>query len=510
MIEYFNEAMLGTYFLLETVLGDNLPHGEAVRALGKVFCMSEEETARAEQLIAIKTVQEIRLYSDYKCYNRIQSYNRFIGSDSGFTELEKAVVAIKGAAIEEVKKNEIDFEKARGISTIYSELERLAQTGNVVAMKLIGIMLVEGLCVEKNYENGLVYLKRAAKWGDKASLLFVATYQEDEREANLTRLFTLVSGTPDKKYYSAAAKAYSFTLDKKSEEVSVLNKIFALGYVRPEIYNSSYASILYNPVISLKEKKRILMSGNPVLVSEICSIPMVFASEKLAVDESRISGMSLARAKEQAAIITNLRKVDLRFKRTYRAMCLCGDSEYLANRYIYALTKCFTDANVVTINVKDLQEKDIQFNGNHAFIRSLVAKNGNVIIFKMMGGGIHPAVRNAVREFLRSERRAKFGLISPEVTIDLSPVLPIVVCDEYNRDELETAMEVIRIEPVSDLEKDAALSEIVARKELTYSIGHIVVEDNAATRLKKYSCEVMETIVDAIAQEKKEQSANAH
>lgn len=69
-----------------------------------------------------------------------------------------------------------NFEKA------YELINKSAEKGNTIALKLKGLYLIEGKGVEKNTEDGYKYLEKAGEKGDKSSMLLLGLYKAKNKK----------------------------------------------------------------------------------------------------------------------------------------------------------------------------------------------------------------------------------------------------------------------------------------------------------------------------------------
>ena len=91
--------------------------------------------------------------------------------------------------------------------------------------------------------------------------------------------------------------------------------------------------------------------------------------------------------------------------------------------------------HVVTIDVGELSDEDLQQNADNIFVANCKNNAHNVYLFVLQGNVSSDKI-NAVKFFLKSNKRAKFKLNKPSVTLDLSPIVPLCFCDKQNANKL--------------------------------------------------------------------------
>jgi hypothetical protein len=91
----------------------------------------------------------------------------------------------------------------------YLNLLDLCGKGNIVASYIHGFMLCEGILVNKDINEGVKEFKKCAAWNDIESILMLMNYYKDDREYEISRLYTLTDKTPFYELYEKASLAYA-------------------------------------------------------------------------------------------------------------------------------------------------------------------------------------------------------------------------------------------------------------------------------------------------------------
>jgi hypothetical protein len=129
---------------------------------------------------------------------------------------------------------------------------------------------------------------------------------------------------------------------------------------------------------------------------------------------------------------------------------------------------------------------------NNIFVRSVDEDKFNIFLFRFEGE-IPEGVIDAVTPFLQIEKRSKFHLGMPNVNIDLSAVLPIVLADKLNAKKLNSVCDVVELADISPKEVCVLISHLIKEKTAAYNLSRIELSDDAVDFLKKMT-------IDDIAQ----------
>jgi hypothetical protein len=153
------------------------------------------------------------------------------------------------------------------------------------------------------------------------------------------------------------------------------------------------------------------------------------------------------------------------------------------------------DVNVENINVSDLGGYDFEPSLNHIFIRSIDEDKQNIFLIYMFGNIPAPIVDN-VKIFLQKEKRSKFHLSAPNVTINLGNVSPIVLSDRQNAKNLTDVCDVVEIADVTRSELPALVADIVESKKDEYCLKKVELSDDAVDCLSDMSMDDIERCLD--------------
>lgn len=492
------EMFLTEYYLIKSVLGKHLTEEKKLfAALGEICLIPKREIDNLYNLAENETARDINTVSEFYRHQRILEYGRLNGVPQKVNAEWEEAVRIKGNAIVSANDYRLVPEADATRNVVFNRLSSAATGGNIPAMRIMGILQCEGIFFEKNRTEGLKNLIKTAEWNDRVSVLALLRYSEDKREYNMARLRMVTQNTPFAKLCVAAAEKYKTRSDMEVREVSLLYKAFGAGVLKSDCFDSHYARILNSKALHAKDKEKAVFSPNKDLVSVIGDLPLKLSPENVrAIGTDAVELISVKREEENAAIVRALRNSDLRTVDNYRPLCICSDSRYILNMYAKAIAADNKNANVKIIEVGDLVDYDLEPTTNNVFLRGIDEDKDNILMLFFCGQILGRKV-DAVKSLLQSARRANFHLNSPNVTLDLSAVLPICFCDRENAQLLGTLCDIVRLEPVTKEELPPVVSDIVSRKSELYGVGKIEICGEIGELFRGYDIDAAEKLIDA-------------
>ena len=173
MITIKTETFLFEYFLFDSMFGEYTDRKKIFYCLGDLWGVEQKTLKGLFAIAESENVREISTVNEYMRYMRIKQYNELIGNQSIYSEQENAMIAIKGEAMKIVAQYEMQATSETTLSVMHKMLLRNAHGGNVVALRVLGLMQCEGVIEKKDISSGLKKLKKAASWGDITSILAV-------------------------------------------------------------------------------------------------------------------------------------------------------------------------------------------------------------------------------------------------------------------------------------------------------------------------------------------------
>ncbi len=502
MFNVKTEAFLFDWFIYDTIIGRYTESKGMFYCLGNLWSVEKDALDELFAISKSENVQEISTTNQYMRYRRIKQYNEMVGNECVCSEKENAMIAIKGDAIKVVSQYGMQSTSETTQAVMYKTLLRSAQSGNLIALRILGIIQCEGIVGRKNVKAGLEHLNKAARWGDITSILAILQYQTQDREKTMEMLKAAVRDSIYEYLLDIAEEKYGVKTKRCNEEILLLRKAFDAKKVKADIYNSMYARLVFSPVIGIKDKEKLLFSDRKELLSEACDLPLHLNNENIAVNYSAFDKMKLKRKDELENIKLALESSEIRTTNSYRPLCLCSDSNFVLDEYISAITNGLEGVNVERYDVSDLREYDYDPTKNNVFLRALSESKPNVVLL-VYRGEINERAIDLTKSIICTNMRAKFRLVQPSVTMNLSPVLPICICDKQNAKSLQGLVEIVNLAPLNDGEKEGVLWDMAAEKAKNYKIKVTHIEENALKKLKSLSIDNAEKLLEKVIREQR-------
>jgi hypothetical protein len=485
------------YYLCKSVLGKHVgDERKLFFSIADIFFIPECAREKLYLLAESDKASEINTKDDFMRRQRVMEYKQAAGIGDECDDRVEEVVLIKGAAINKACDLKIINQSETSQNSLYSNLALFADSGVVVAMRIMGILRCEGIFVDKNERIGLSYLKKAADWNDTASILAIIHYTDVRREYNLSRLYMLVKDTPFYEIYQKAAEKYNlFNLDE-IRETKLICSAFAAGVLKYDLYDRKYARVIYSKAIAMSYKERAVFNVAHEYISAISDLPLkIMQSPTKQLNLSALDGMTLQRRDEKTKIKFSLNYLRLCDATAYRPICLCSDSKYLLKMYAQALRTKVEGVHVENIDISALSSYDLEPTSNNIFIRSANEDKENIYLLNFYGD-LQAGYFDCIKGFLQTETRAKFHLNSPNVNINLSAIVPICLCDTNNMPQLKKYCDVIELAPISAEEFPIAIDDIIASKRVNFNLPELDLTDGGLKLFEGKSVDSVEKCIN--------------
>ncbi len=509
MLNAVVELLMSEYFLVKTVLGKFLVDSKKLFfSLSKIFLLSEKSAEDLYLLTENDIAKVITTDKDFMQHRRVQKYSQLVGSAKKVNDEWEEVVRIKGNAILSAQNQKLVSDADASRNVVYTNICSAATGGLVSALCLMGILQCEGIFLSKNVKAGIKNLSKAAYWNDVISTLALLHYHKETCGFNMVCLRQEVEDTPFEELYEIAAKMYGEAGDENIDEVRLLYRAFNLGILKREVYEPKYARILNSMALDIKDKEKMLFAQSTELAGVIADLPLKLTHEKtVSVDVKAVRNTALNRETEVTKIVDALNNCDLRKLPEYRPLCLCSDSKYILNTYANAIAVKNASTHVEVIEVAELTEYDFELSPNNIFVRSINEDKDNRFLLYFVGE-IQEAKINLMKSILQSNRRAKFHLNNPNVTLNLSAVLPVCFCDKRNAKLLKPYCDVIKLSELKAEEMPLAIRDIIASKEMVYGVNGIRFDGEVAEIFKGYDIDTIEKLIDTAVRTHRQQGAS--
>ena len=494
------ETFLYEYLLYNSILGGKFyDHKKLYSVLSDMFCLTEQEVSPYFNLTESKAIKGISTEDEYKRYKRLKQFNAMVGNEQCYSDMEDALIAIKGDAITTAAQFGMLAESEWTETLTKKTLMGNAEIGNIIALRMCGILECEGLVLRKNVCGGIKHLKKAMQWGDIPACLAMLKYSDMDKITIIKMLNSAVNNTPYEFLSRVAEDRYYISTDNEfSEEILMIKQAFIVNKLKQDTYDSIYARLIYSDIIGIKDKEKALFAENKEIISDTCDLPLRLNYETIEINESAFCDMALNRKNEKDGILQGLDCNDLRINDSYRPLCICSSSDYILRTYESVICNSFKSANIEKIDVSEIGEADAEPTKNNIFVRGLNENKNNVYILHFKGE-IGDGAFKFAKSFLKSEKRRKFHLNRPAVALNLSSVLPICVCDKEYAKKLKDLVEIVDLAPIKKEEMIYVVKDVLNKKIKSYSMeGKIKYSDDTLEKLYELPIETTEKVFDKI------------
>ena len=498
MLDILTETFVYEFFIYQAIIGKFLPLNKIFACLKEIFCIKEYKNM--DSLFDADIIKEIQTIEEYKRYRRVKQYKELTHQPSLLEEQEEMILAIKGKAMSTADKYCLCATEEMTKNLIERNLYMLAKQGNVLAMRVLGTLLCSGIFLKANQQSGLKYLEKATQWGDTFAALSLLKYDEENRREILKKLNASVADTPFYFLSSIVQEQYKMKVNQENEEILLLKKSFACGKLKEDLYEPLYARLIFGSTIGIKDKEKIVFSENKEMISEACDLPLKLQRDDILIREEVLEDIPIHREEEQQNLLIGLRNSDLRMMKAYKPIGIYSDSEYALEIYMKRIFQMLDQNHIEKIEVADLRGIDFEPTKNNVFIRNAEEGKANIYLF-LLKGEIDEAIIDNLKSFLKSEKRQRFHLNHPAVRLDLSPILPICICDKENMNHLKNWVEFVKIAPIRASEKIEVIRDMLEEKKTSYHIASAIIDEQALAALNTISLDTVDKILDKILKE---------
>ena len=444
-----NELFLIEYFKQVAALGPFCGK-KAFDFLAKVFLLPSETGDALWQAVEQETVADVVTLEDANRYKRILQLGSINGIPLNVSEQNIRMVSIKSSAIAEMSAIDMCAERNVTVSQVLQNLHSHASQCYVSAMYIWGTMQCDGnaaLSVDKRFEKGVSDIEKAAHWGYIPAILTILYYLSNGDKYPVNQighsseyyqklLYTFAVNSP----YCDLLSALNLKQSEQSQSAQLLLGLIAQRKIKAEIFDKSIAKVVYGDTIDIVAKEKLLSDADVKIISEMAILPMHLLRGTYEIGAGFFSSLPfINRDVEQKVLRGELNHLGDSFFEQRKPLCLCCEDKFVLDAYRQGFEKMEIDnpkpQHVVTIDVGELSDEDLQQNADNIFVANCKNNAHNVYLFVLQGNVSSDKI-NAVKFFLKSNKRAKFKLNKPSVTLDLSPIVPLCFCDKQNANKL--------------------------------------------------------------------------
>ena len=495
MFDHLTETMLKNYYIAENTVGrfcaDKRP---LFFAYANIFLLPQEE---AEHIFALSQTQEVvQIQSVFKYNQHLSMNDRLHGRDPECEE----IIDLKGTAFTLAQNFHLACDGKDVRSVACENLTLAVENGLVIALNALGILQSEGIVFHKDEGSGRKKILCAAEWNSEEGLLAALYYDPDNREKYLECLQDCLVRIGHAEVFERVREKYGSYVKGRHGEYRLLEKAFRQGIIKRDVYNKSYARLVYSEILSERDKETLLLTPNAELFAEASSLPLKLGHGTAEFPAQALDGIRPDHREECDKVLCALGNIDLRALATYRPLCFVSDSKYMLDYYAAALSRCFKTSHVERIEICDLVDYDFEPTKNNIFVRSCDEDVFNLYLLAFRGE-IPEKAFDHVKNFLQSGTRGKYRLNHPGVVLDLSSVLPVCFADRENAKKLKPYCDLIRIAELTAREKRLLTEKAVREKAAVYGMNELTMQEGLSEKLAAYGMDEIDRAIDAAVRE---------
>ena len=513
MLKYFIELMLNDYFSIEILFKEFIKDTKKIiNCLGTIYHLPKEIINNFYLLVKSEEVEQIYSENSYKKYERIRQYCTLNDIENDIDEAKDECIQLKGKVIWELKETNILQSPKGSLQSILNELRKIASEGNIKILNLLGFLQMEGIFVDKNKDEGIKNLNKAAQWNSEAAMMKLIHYQKD---VNYYEIMCEILQNSHKDEYNLLKDVYhDVFLNVKAKENNLqkyktLLKGFQIKLFNNYTYDKQFARLLYSDLISQRDIENLLFSSKKEAILNATNLPWKLNQQtQFKIDINELKSMKYCKDEERKRIIQAIHNVDLCTTLNYKPLCIVSNSNYmLENQYEFILENIFKNSHIEKIEVSDLASYDLEPSNSNIFVRSIDEDKQN-IYFLYFQGDISSKTLDITKNFLDTNKRSKFRMVMPNIVLNLQSVLPICFCDKNNAHELEKYCNMIYIHEFTNEEKNDLISNVINAKKETYGYESFTFDENCMQKLVNYSVDKIVRIIDDIMKEYRQSCLN--
>lgn len=488
MKNYIKTKFLSHYFLTCVTLPETIDRRAVFFTLAKMYGIDEAEDLFSTcECKAVRNIDSVATYHMHERMKKIPSLREYLDKLSEDTQL---AIAIKGQALVTADELKLKTPNILTANDIITHLAERANEGVLVAMVVFGFALCEGQGVPQNRAGGLRYLQRAVRWNSTEAAIMCMTYDSKnaKRYADILMSSSICPFTEAVRLF---AKPFG-VIPEKDDIAILLEKAFARGLAKRDKYEHSIARILYCAGLSFADKQDTILSCNREYINAVTNFPL-----NLPDIPSRdcVLAMPMERKEECNKVAKALKSAHLASDERYRPLLLSAKEEYVADAYIESFRSAFNDSNIIEVDVARIENGFFENGAQNVVVKDLSEKMPNIVIFRIYGM-ISPDKEKVVESLLSASERKSFK-VTTGLVLDLSNILPIVICDRQNEEFFKRMCRVIELAPINANERRSILSSHIS--EHSHSLGiEISIEDGIWDKLGNVSIDTLINAIDTI------------
>ncbi len=488
MKNYIKTKFLSHYFLTCVALPETIDKSAVFFTLAKMYGIDDAESLFSTcECKAVRNIDSIAMYYMHERMKKIPSLWEELDKLSEDTRL---AITIKGQALLTADELKLKMPNKLTPSEIVSHLAERANEGILEAMVVYGFALCEGQGVPQNKAGGLSYLQKAVRWNSIEAAIMCMTYDSKnaKRYADVLMSSSICPFTDAVQLF---AKIFG-VIPEKNDIAVLLEKAFARGLAKREKYEHSIARILYCTGLSYADKQDTILSCNREYINAVSNFPLNLPNVP---SKDCALAVPMNRREECSKVAKALKSARLASDERYRPLLLSAKEEFVADAYVESFKSAFKDFNIVDVDVAKIENGFFENGAQNVVVKDLSEKTPNIVIFRIYGM-ISPDKEKVVESFLSAADRKTFK-VTTGLVLDLSNILPVVICDRQNAELFKRMCRAIELAPINAEERRSILSSYISEHSQNLGI-EISIDDGMWDKLDNVSMDNLISAIDTI------------
>lgn len=483
--DYLIEPFLTQYYFLESLLGDFLSERELSKMyneLARIFCITDEdelkkyyEESNSEHFKAIKNLNM------YDKFCRLVEYAQITDQKNDITDSDKTILALKREAMK-MKGEIFDRVTNQTKEAVTSMIETKASNGNVDAIAAFAYMEYNGLCVYKDKRNALKRVNVAARWNNLFGNLMGIAYDMDNKERYYNTMFTMLSGKGRERSFAHICSTKKCSVNCELNPVAkIISRAFDMDIIKRNHYDREFAKIAFSKIVSIEDKRKILLSKDENIAVTANSIPFdADTNGNLSFDCSVAEKLPLKREGEINRIIQNFTVASDCENDVYMPLLIISNDEFITSMYMDMIISGLGDTPLICLDGGTLIPQDFYGSKENVFLRGVGETKQTRTVFLIKDcEEFDEACTNEMLKLLDIQHKRKFKLFSPTVCIDISEIMFVLMAGHSSDSaaRLSEWCETVRTEKVRNCEKPQMIDYAFENRSSLYGCTDLKLED---------------------------------
>jgi len=503
--KYLIEPLLAQYFLIDAICTgfiEESKKADIFKELAKVFCVPMDRETK--EYFCVANSGYFRNITDYATYERFCRKIEFAescGQNVGLTPVDRVILAQKREALM-IKSEIFNTSKNITVDIIADTLTDTAMNGNIDAMVTLAYMEYHGLLIGRDTENAMKRMTLCARWNNLFGNLMGIAYDTENIRDYYNTLHTVLKSANQREVFRYIC---NFTAcgdsSVKCSVAGIIEKAFGLGIIKRNIYDRSFAKVAFSELVSLEDKKKLLLNKKKDAIAYLSDFPFDADTERsYRFDSEKAKMIPLKRKAETEKILCALSPATNNRLNVYQTLLVAGNDGYVVDMYADALKSGFTDNKVLEVDAAAFSAQDFASSKENFILRGLgETKDTHTVFLVKHCEEIGEKELCELIKLLDYEYRRKFKLLEPTVSLNLSDVLIVLFASENNEsvNTLAKECDVVWTEKINDAEKITVIDSTFKTRSGAFGIDDARLDDGGKEYLFSFGTGHIIRIIDS-------------